>query len=391
MLCAQTENGETVCLPPYTREQITQMRDQSMYYCPSCKERLVVKVGEEMTPHFAHQAASLCIGSGGEGPIHERGKWLLYIWLKKQYDDVQLEVFIPQIQQQPDILLTIGKRKIALEFQYSPIATSIIRKRTRIYQENDYYPIWILDKRHLQQRSTHKFIMNSFVKQCLFQRSSHSSPLLFFFCTETEEITTLHHIRLISLTIAFAQKYTFSLQTTRLNQLFQRKSLQTNALLYIWRANKQSFRIQRRRATGKQRAWLDWLYERDLPIDYLPAVVHLPVKGQLFMNVQPWNWQSRLWYFLQNEVTDQQQFSVGDCIHVLQSFIYPANHFPLLTNEPSPIAAYIQWLVLFGHVRQITTNSFQLHTSIPPLSHIEEAMKQDEEIMKQIVHLTRSK
>lgn len=384
MLCARTESGETICLPPYTREQLLQMRATSTYYCLTCKERLIVKVGEEMTPHFAHQAESLCSGGGGEGAIHERGKWLLYTWLKKQYGDVHLETYIPDIQQRPDILLIIGQQKIALEFQYSPISIALLRKRTIVYQANNFYPIWILDRRHLQQRSTHQFIMNAFVKQCLFRRSPHSSPLLIFFCTETEQITVLHHILFTSLTVAFAQRYTYPLQKANLTTLIQPKNIQTNALFHIWKRDKRSFRLNRRHATGKQRDWLKWLYERGLPIDYLPSVVHLPVKGQLFMNVQPWNWQSRLWYFLHYEMTSQQSFMLADCIHVVRKFMYPANHYPLLHNGPSPIAAYIQWLVLLGHVKRIDINEFHLHTPIPPLSHIEEAMKQDELLMNRM-------
>lgn len=384
MLCAQTKDEQVICLPPFTREEISQMRKENVYYCPTCKEELIVKVGNVITPHFSHASMSTCSSTGGEGEIHERGKWLLYKWLHQQFPIVQLEVYLPAIQQRPDILVSNGTKRYAIEFQYSAIPSTDIQKRTEMYLSHDITPLWILDQKHVRQRRKNEFQFHTFIKQCAFQPQNYRAPLIIFFCTEKMQFTVLHQLLFMSLTTAYAQKRLHAMHTVSWKDIFQQDPIEFQRLFSIWKRHKRTFRLQRKRAVGKQYDWLVWLYERRLAIDYLPSIIHIPVQGQLFMNVQPWDWQSRLWYFLQHEVTENTLFTLTDCEQQLAPFIHPPTHYPLLQHGKLPIYAYLQWLCLLGYIRKKQDKYYYINKPMPKLAHIEEALQHDLFIMNDL-------
>src|SRR5690625_7316594 len=129
MLQARKRNHDFITLNHLTTAAIEEHRQQNRFYCPICQEPVMIKAGIKLIPHFAHYAKTDCPSyRGGEGPYHERGKLLLYEWLKAQNIHVELEVYLKDIQQQPDLLLHINHRKIAIEFQTSRIPRSEERR-----------------------------------------------------------------------------------------------------------------------------------------------------------------------------------------------------------------------------------------------------------------------
>src|SRR5690625_2465352 len=141
MLQAKTKFGKTVLLASLTKEEREIARRQS-FYCPTCKKRVIVKAGPKVIPHFAHYQATNCTASGGEGTYHEQGKLLLFQWLRRQRLAVQLEKYLPAINQRPDLLLTINQRQIAIEFQCSRVPSRQIRQRNQGYKQAGIIPLW---------------------------------------------------------------------------------------------------------------------------------------------------------------------------------------------------------------------------------------------------------
>src|SRR5699024_10516134 len=117
MLEAHTETGHLLRLASLLRNEISILRKQQKFFCPSCHEEVIVKAGNYMIPHFAHQASSNCKLSSDETAYHMQGKLLLKKWLKNQQINVKLEHYIEEIKQIPDIYMTIQKKKIVFEFQ----------------------------------------------------------------------------------------------------------------------------------------------------------------------------------------------------------------------------------------------------------------------------------
>lgn len=120
-------------------------KDQN-YRCPSCKGPLILKQGEIVTTHFAHYPKKRCFSfSEGESVNHIEGKKLLYRWLSHYYSTVELEAFLPQIQQRPDLYFENERKdKICVEFQCSKLSRDEMVKRTLTYQRHNYTVWWIL-------------------------------------------------------------------------------------------------------------------------------------------------------------------------------------------------------------------------------------------------------
>ena len=106
-----------------TNEQI--LADKALcktktYYCPSCQNRVHLKAGSTIRPHFAHYKKEACAAfSEGETEEHLLGKQQLYDWLVGLGHSVEMEAYLPELMQRPDLLL---EGKIAIEFQCSGLS-----------------------------------------------------------------------------------------------------------------------------------------------------------------------------------------------------------------------------------------------------------------------------
>lgn len=112
--------------------------------CPGCQDPVFLKRGPKNLPHFAHYAGADCRQfSEGETTRHLLGKQRLYEWLTNQKIPVEMEAWLPELQQRPDLLVTYENRKIALEYQCSPIPFARLKERTDGYIQNGYEVYWI--------------------------------------------------------------------------------------------------------------------------------------------------------------------------------------------------------------------------------------------------------
>ncbi|UTW70954.1 hypothetical protein KHA80_18295 [Anaerobacillus sp. HL2] len=79
----------------------------------------------------------------------------------------QLEPYIKEAKQRPDLLVKTSNNIFAIEFQCAKISSQIFLKRTRTYQKHGYILFWILGGNQLKR-----------VKKQLF--STQSLSLAFF-------------------------------------------------------------------------------------------------------------------------------------------------------------------------------------------------------------------
>ena len=84
VLRAITKKGCSVTLAKLTKKQIDILRTKENFYCPECKQSVIVRAGPKVIPHFAHRKGSNCSIQGGEGAYHQKGKLLLYDWFINQ-------------------------------------------------------------------------------------------------------------------------------------------------------------------------------------------------------------------------------------------------------------------------------------------------------------------
>src|SRR5690625_1294909 len=145
VLQAKNKQGDLVTLAMLPRKQIKLLRKKERFFCPECGEAVIVRAGTKIIPHFAHRSNVNCTNyARGEGVYHEQGKLLLYKWLLSQHISTELEPYLPDIRQRPDLFIRINQRKIAIEYQCARMPLEVIRKRNEGYQKANITPIWIL-------------------------------------------------------------------------------------------------------------------------------------------------------------------------------------------------------------------------------------------------------
>ena len=75
-----------------TRKIATYSHKGEPYFCPECKEEVVLRKGKILTHHFAHKSTSNCSRSKGESKEHLRAKILIYEWALAKKMNCELEM-----------------------------------------------------------------------------------------------------------------------------------------------------------------------------------------------------------------------------------------------------------------------------------------------------------
>lgn len=154
MLIAEQFSGRAVDALEASRKQVA-----GPFRCPVCHTTVYLKAGAIMMPHFAHRSRKICqVFSEGETAEHLQGKRLLQQFFPSSY----LEVYLPQIQQRPDLLLA----HYAIEFQCSTLKFTRFLERTTHYQAAHFQPVWIVGQRFAPTAG-----WSHFQKACCYERA----------------------------------------------------------------------------------------------------------------------------------------------------------------------------------------------------------------------------
>lgn len=159
MLIAVNQQTEQVSLLGLSQQAIEGYRKQP-HYCPTCQEEVILKNGLTKQGHFAHQPQSKCqVFSEGETREHLLGKALLAQWCQRSQVSYQLEAYLSDLKQRPDLLIA---KEVAVEFQCSPLNYQRFLERTKKYHEAGYQVLWFLGRRFFLQKA-----FSQFQKGCL--------------------------------------------------------------------------------------------------------------------------------------------------------------------------------------------------------------------------------
>ena len=393
MLQAKSNGGEIITLATLSKEEIDVQRKVSQFHCPTCKEPVIIKAGQMVVPHFAHKSKVNCPSNeGGEGPYHEKGKLLLYQWLKLQHLQVELEVYLKEIKQQPDLLLKINNRRIAIEFQCARISINQIQARNAGYQKIGIIPIWILGANQFQRKGQYHLKIDQFTSQFMHQFSASFPLKLFYFCPDAIQLTTFQNIYLTKTKLAIGKPDYKKLENIRFTDLFLKHEFTEKELYELWKKEKKKFRLQpRNHLYGKEREWQQWLYLKQTHLEYLPSIIYLPISEQYKMNTPLWNWQSRLCIEVINPLPLGAEFSINRCEFVLRNHFHQSNHFPLAKSTVNPINQYLYLLEQLKLIKQRSPHHFIKINPIEFHQHIEQSINSDTLIMNELIISSKNK
>lgn len=384
MLQAKSNIGKMITLASLTKQEIVTAR-QGEFFCPTCNEPVLVKAGMQTIPHFAHWSKSECSADDyGEGPYHEQGKLLLYQWLKQQGIDVELEKYLPEISQRPDLYIRLNNRKIAVEYQCARIPIEVLNSRNSGYKKAGITPIWILGANHFKRIGQQRFKIDPFILSFMHRFSVEFPLTLYFFCPHTHQFNTVQHIQLTTARQAIGQFRFIPLRHMTFPHLFTKEKLQERNLYERWKKEKIDFRLrQSNRLSGSELAWHKWLYQNGTHRERLPSIIYLPVPGQYLMKSPLWNWQSRLVLNVVAPLPIGGSFTLQNCRRL---FRQQTQQLTLLKQIDDPINQYVQLLINLHIIEKIDSHHFKKLKDIYSHKNIEDSLKSDAHLMNQLIY-----
>lgn len=147
MLTAKVGESIVNCFDrKYDRYRLKQWSSKGILKCPVCDDTYEYCHGEIVSPYFRHVGKE-CDGyySESETDEHRNGKVMLYKWIKGQdgVTNCQLEAWIPETKQRPDIYFEYNGKRFVIEYQCTPIASEFLIRR-ELYKLAGITDIWIL-------------------------------------------------------------------------------------------------------------------------------------------------------------------------------------------------------------------------------------------------------
>ncbi|SEK28552.1 competence protein CoiA [Carnobacterium iners] len=368
MLVALDEKNELI----YANSLKEVAQTTNHYYCPNCKDYVFLKKGSLKVAHFSHFSQTNCSSfSEGETREHLQGKQLLYEWFTKQGLICQLEAYLPNLNQRPDILVWISQTKaIAIEFQCSSLPLKRMIERTVGYKSKGYDVLWIVGSQFkLDDKITafqRLFIYgNAQIKSSLFFLDVIKRTVYFYSNIQqkntTQKITydkylikldqfTLVDVPVLMKKISNKTKSKKSEELPKSNELMQSHNFLNQGRMY---------------QTPEVVLFQKYIYHRGDSLISLPKEIYLVVTDQIMIKTLPHFWKYILLKWLsQNNIHSvitlkQLDKQINEMIKNKEIIFYK---MPLLSLEEQkkPLYCYIRLLIKVAILEEKDSNQWIL-------------------------------
>lgn len=295
MLVAATEKGIQISLlGSQSIPDLQQYREKHTFFCPECKEEVIMKIGNKRIPHFSHKKGSECPESyERESEYHISGKLLLFQWLKKKGLDPILEPYYLDICQRPDIGVHYEGVNYALEYQCSIISEELFKKRSEAYFQSGIVPIWILAGKILSALGN-KISLSGF--QYFFLRQTPSGKWVIpSFCPNTKSFINVSQIHPLTVRNAYAHYDVKTIFHADPDFLFD-PYFKNEFNISEWKKEIRKVKnFLAQSSSAYKNNFLQDLYSRSIAPASLPPEIGLPVRHSPFIETPPIQWQTYLY------------------------------------------------------------------------------------------------
>ncbi|MFL0491392.1 competence protein [Bacillus sp. AFS054943] len=379
MFIARRENGEKIHLLYNRDEELLQrMRKKERFFCVACGKEVRMKLGTQKSWHFAHKKANVCLAFyEAESIYHMHGKEVLYRWLKRQKFHVNIEHYLPEIQQRPDIFVERAGRKVAIEYQCANLSIEQLSKRTYSYWQAGIQVIWIIGGNQLKKQSAYWMKFSSFLA---FSLQSYPQPLLIFFCPKQKSFMKCAFITPFSTNVSFSHTIYLSSDTTTVEMLFSAVPFQKEKIEQEWKKRKNYFRQNALPIWNyNYKSLLRHLYQLKCSPASFPSEIGVPLPSSFAFQTNPFIWQAYIYMKCIGEL------AVGDCI----SLQYVYNNVKKYTKRrllpyfsqhiwKVAVTEYMTFLCYVGVLHKVGNYTYQKIRDVVMLQTEEEVWKHDE-------------
>lgn len=304
MLVAYTEQNKRFVLnSSIPKTTLKQLRQMERFYCPQCKEPLLLKIGTFKIPHFAHYSKKECEHrfSERESEQHLLGKEQLYQLFHYLGLQVEIEPYLSELKQRPDLLIEKENRRFAIEFQCSPITLQRLKERNFGYKSNGIVPFWIPKTPNKSyQKGIQIISLNKQLQLFKMTVDRHSyimeyNPIVrqFLYMTNLMHLYGNRFISKVQVIPRMKQQFPFYIPKQLTEQEFKQYFILFNRVKHNYL---QSVLFVNKK--GVHHLLLRSLYELRLNGQTLPNYIGIPIHGSEHLKVSPLEWQAALFYFL---------------------------------------------------------------------------------------------
>ncbi|MFD1735329.1 competence protein CoiA [Bacillus salitolerans] len=384
MLVALMDNGEMISLGrEYSKKELEGLRMAHAFFCPSCREKVHLKLGEVRIPHFAHQLNANCDAfSDQESMYHLNGKLQLFQWLKKQQYQPILEPYFQELKQRPDICFEEQSTKNVIEYQCSSISASLFKTRSHGYIKHGICPLWILGGKRIKRLS--KDIYKLSLMDWLAASFIHNSPAIMYYCSDTKQFVILQNIIPLSTNRIFASTKTFPLSQTSIKNLVSPQPNNLEAFLPCWIQMKQKWRVTcTQYPSTSMKKLLSLYYSKNVYPSLLPPEIGIPLPSMYWIHTSPMVWQS--WILLDFILSFplHQTFSLQNVYNYfnkkIKMSLFSVRELPLVhqTDYTFAIKEYIHQLCSIGTLQRVGQHHYHRVQCMVYPSSLEEAFHRD--------------
>jgi competence protein CoiA len=386
---AKTENGQLLSLADsWDKRRLIRLKQQERFFCPACKARVHMKIGEKKTWHFAHVAEADCIVAvEAESTYHLKGKKLLYNWLKMQQVSVFLEPYLTTLKQRPDILLHTASRYTAIEFQCSTIHSDLFTKRTKTFEKARISPIWILGGNRMKRIGAANFQFSDM--DWLAARDDPNDPVsirLTYFCPDVRQFAVISKLMPYSSLKACA-KVSFYPPESFVHDLLI-TPYETNSMPYSdWLKIKKRWRLHAFRYRTQPYQYITRLLQtNNVALSQFPPEAGLPVDYTFWIATPCYLWQTWVLYefiFNRPNGVNISFHDVYDAFNnLVHQHIFQIRNLPLVKNSHYSFAlmAYLQSLIQLGILKKTGKKTFVKVCTPPVPVNPEELFHKDKKI-----------
>ncbi|TKH77023.1 competence protein [Bacillus cereus] len=389
---AKRENGEKIHLLYNCNEELLRrMRQQERFFCVACGKEVQMKLGKQKSWHFAHKKVDSCLAFyEAESMYHRHGKELLYRWFERQNFHVDIEHYLPQIQQRPDIFIERAGRKIAIEYQCANLSIEQLYKRTYSYWRAGIQVIWIIGGNQLKKQSAYWMKFSSLMA---FSLQSYPQPFLIFFCSKQKSFMKCAFLTSFSTSVSFSHTIYLPTETTTFELLFSSVPFQKEILDREWKQRKDYFRKNALPIWNyNYKSLLRLLYQFKCTPASFPSEIGVPLPSGFAFQTNPFIWQAFLYMKCIGEL------AVGECISLQYVCSYVKKYtkrrmLPYFSKHIWKVAVteYMTFLCYTGVLRKVETYKYRKIRGIVMLKTEEEAMKYDETCLAYALSLFEAK
>lgn len=391
MLVAQNSSGEVLSLTSsWLREELLKLRNRGeSFRCPSCKQQVLLKIGTEKIPHFAHVKKTVCDSfSEGESLYHMKGKLQLFDWFVGQSYTPTLEPYFSHLKQRPDLYVEINKKQYMIEYQCATIEKDLFQRRNQNYLSHGYKPLWILGGKRLKRKSQNRFSLPSF--DCQFVNQIHNKPFLLFYCSETEQFLFLQNIIPLEGNTVYANLVIKSRNEYSIKDAISPINIE-NSFDAEWLRMKRQWRLTSTSYRSPfTKSLLHYLYQRRIYPSLLPSEVGIPLPSLYWIQTPLIVWQA--WILL--EFIEKLEVSTLFSFYEVYEFFkrksreenFMIRDLPFMKNSHYSFAIkeYLDRLATLGVISYESKSTFIKKRYVHIPKTIEEALLLDREQMQHL-------